>query len=130
MTVKLKCPVCGSIGTLMQKTTKTKTTTGEHKKYRYWYIYHGKKAKKPWCYLSKENLERPEIKRATEGLATQTTTQTSPVTTQNISTSMLRKNNLKLGSIQQKKTQRHLAHSQKRFQNEASGELDRFFQTT
>ena len=82
MTVKLKCPVCGSMGTLMQKTTKTKTTTGRYKEYRYWYVYHGKKAKKPWCYLTKEDLEKPEIKEAIEELTTQTATQTDTVTTQ------------------------------------------------
>jgi len=75
MAVKLKCPVCGSMGTLMQKTTKTKTTTGQYKEYRYWYVYHGKKAEKPWCYLTKENLEKTEIKKAIEELTTQTTTQ-------------------------------------------------------
>ena len=80
MTVKLKCPVCGSMGTLMQKTTKTKTTTGRYKEYRYWYVYHGKKAKKPWCYLGKEDLEKKEIKKAIEELTTQTTTQ---IATQN-----------------------------------------------
>ena len=80
MTMKLKCPVCGSMGTLMQKTTKTKTTTGEYKEYRYWYIYHGKKAKKPWCYLTKENLSKPEIKEALKESATQITTQTTQKT--------------------------------------------------
>ena len=94
MTVKLKCPVCGSTGTLMQKTTKTKTTTGQYKAYRYWYVYHGKKAKKPWCYLGKEDLEKTEIKKAIEELTTQTATQTDTVTTQT-------KNNLKSSSIQQ-----------------------------
>ena len=64
MTVKLQCPVCNLLGTLMQKTTKTKTTRGEYKEYTYWYIYHGKKAKKQWCYLSKELLKNTEIKEA------------------------------------------------------------------
>ena len=77
MTVKLKCPVCGSMGSLMQKTTKTKTTTGEYKEYRYWYIYHGKKAMKPWCYLTKEDLNKPEIKEALRKSTTQITTQTT-----------------------------------------------------
>jgi len=123
MTVKLKCPVCGSMGTVMQKTTKTKTTTGQYKEYRYWYVYHGKKAKKPWCYLGKEDLEKAEIKKAIEELTTQTATQINAVTTQTT-------NNLKLSLKDKIRPKRHFTHSQKCFQNEALGELNRFFQTT
>ena len=79
MTTKLACPVCGDMGTLMQKTTKTKTTTGDYKEYRYWYVYHGKGAKKPWCYLSKKLFTTPEIREAIED-TTQMTTQINPHT--------------------------------------------------
>jgi hypothetical protein len=84
MTVKLKCPVCGEYGTLMTKTTITKTASKEYR-YEKWYIYHNrsKGTKQRWCYLSKKYLELPEIKEAiTKEKATQNTTQISTVTTQ------------------------------------------------
>ncbi len=73
MTIKLKCPVCNSEGTLMQKKTKTKTTRGEYKDYTYWYIYHGKKAKRQWCYLNNKLLEIPKLKNLTEKIKQITT---------------------------------------------------------
>lgn len=45
---------------------------------------YSKKAKKPWCYLGKEDLEKTEIKKAIEESTTQTTTQ---ITTQNTDSS-------------------------------------------
>ena len=39
-------------------------------------------AKKPWCYLSIEDLERPEVKEGIKKSTTQVTTQTDTVTTQ------------------------------------------------
>lgn len=75
------CPVCGRSGTFMQKTSKTKTSTGEYKTYKYWYVYHGKESRKQWCYLNKRLLTLPEIQEAIQQ-ATQTTTQISNDITQ------------------------------------------------
>jgi hypothetical protein len=52
-----------------------------YKEYNSWYIYQGRKAKRQWCYLSKELLEKEEIKEALKE-TTQTTTQTTTNTTQ------------------------------------------------
>ena len=65
----------------MEKISKTKTSTGEYKTYRYWYFYHGKESKKQWCYLNKKLLAIPWIKEAIKQ-TTQTTTQISIDTTQ------------------------------------------------
>ena len=62
--VLMKCPVCNISGSLMLKTTKTKTSTGKYKTYKKFYVYHGKKAKKPWCYLNKKHLSRADVKEA------------------------------------------------------------------
>ena len=85
MTVKIKCPVCGNLGALMQKTTKSKGYS-----YRKWYVYHNrsKGTKQRWCYLSKKYLDILEIKQAIEQLTgnqftTQNTTQNINQTTQN-----------------------------------------------
>ncbi len=82
----------------MYKTTKTKTTTGEYKVYRKLYVYHGKKAKKQWCYLKKEDLEK--IEQATGQNytnTTQITTQTS-VRAKKPVPSFFQKNKLDSGS--------------------------------
>ncbi len=75
--MKVKCPICGKEGTLMYKTTKTKTTTGKYREYRKLYIYHGKNAQKKWCYLKQEDLDK--IQQATG----QNYTNTTQMTTQN-----------------------------------------------
>jgi hypothetical protein len=41
MTVKLRCPVCGDIGTLMKKETITKIA-GRRYRYEKWYVYHNR----------------------------------------------------------------------------------------
>ena len=87
-----------------------------------------KEHKKRWCYLSKKYLELPEIREAIQKEeATQNTTQ---ISTQNIPARIHITNNPKLSLNQQKKLQRHFVHSQRCFQNEASSELNRLFQTT
>ena len=82
MTTKLRCPVCGDIGTLMKKETITKIA-GKRYRYDKWYVYHNrsKGTKQRWCYLSKDYLQLPEIGEAIQReSATQNTTQ---ITTQN-----------------------------------------------
>jgi len=83
MAIKVKCPVCGNDGVLMQKTTLT-TKGGKTYTYHKWYIYHNKSkgTKQKWCYLSKEYLETSEIKQAIEQLTTQNTTQNNVAITQ------------------------------------------------
>lgn len=89
-TLKLTCPVCGYEGIPMQKITKIKTSTGEYKTYRYWYIYHGKKSKKQWCYLSKKLLKLQKVKESIK----QTTQTTKNV--ENLNSSSIRQNIHKL----------------------------------
>jgi len=41
--------------------------------YKKWYVYHNarKESRQKWCYLSKNNLEQPEIKEAINQYTTQ-----------------------------------------------------------
>ena len=80
MTTKLRCPVCGDIGTLMKKETITKIA-GKRYRYDKWYVYHNrsKGTKQRWCYLSKENLHLPEIREAVQK---EQATQNNPISTQ------------------------------------------------
>ena len=80
MTTKLRCPVCGDIGTLMKKETITKIA-GKRYRYDKWYVYHNrsKGTKQRWCYLSKENLHLPEIREAVQK---EQATQNNPISAQ------------------------------------------------
>ena len=62
MTEKLKCPICGEDGVLILKTTVTHAK-GHRYEYQKWYVYHNKTRKQRWCYLSKEQLDRADVKR-------------------------------------------------------------------
>jgi len=115
--VKVQCIKCSREGSLTKKQTKSKGIT-----YVYWYVEHHIGNKIKWCYLGKyEKL--PDAYKKLIHKDTQTDTQNIP-TRKHIT------NNLKLSPNQQKKLQRHFVHSQRCFQNEASSELNRLFQTT
>ena len=84
---KIRCPICGETGTPIQKTTVTHAK-GKRYEYKKWYIYHNKSkgTTQRWCYLRKEHLQLPRIKKAIEEkMATQNTTQNKHETTQNCS---------------------------------------------
>ncbi len=90
MTMKLKCPVCGNFGTLMQKTTKSKGYS-----YRKWYVYHNrsKGTKQRWCYLSKKYLDILEIKQAIEQLIKNQFTTQNKVEQNNLKSAFINKTN-------------------------------------
>jgi len=101
LTMKLKCPVCGEHGTLMSKTTITKTSKATYR-YLKWYVYHNKSkgTKQRWCYLSKKYLQLPEIK---EAISKQLATQNKSITTQNTTQTSTNANRFESSLIQQKK---------------------------
>jgi hypothetical protein len=71
---QLKCPRCGKEGKLMQKTTISK----QKYKYKKWYVYHEvnpfpkkpKFRKQQWCYLNKNLLNTPFIKKRIDTIET------------------------------------------------------------
>jgi hypothetical protein len=97
--MRVNCPICGNKGTVMYKTTKTKTTTGEYKEYRKLYVYHGKPNQK-WCYLKKEDLEKIQHAGDNYTNTTQMTTQTTK-----------KQESLNLTSVRENRTEHPLGRS-------------------